>query len=278
EYLNKLAQYLTSGKAYGFDRAYRNNDNILSENVTFINDYYSDKYGYLKPNVIICRHVLGYIQDTIKFLKQFIEIIQEDGILFLEVPDVDWALRNNAIFDFYYEYLFYYTHSSLKKILELAGYEVVVSENQFNGQYLCVVAKILKDKNLNEIKEKCSKFAKNRDILIKRINHRLSSLAENGAVFLWGAGGKGVAFVNMFDPDKRLIQYLVDINSVKKNTFVAKTGHEIISPEEFKMKIKEEGTIIVLNDNYIEEIKLMLIQLGIKNISIISYTDIIGGI
>src|SRR2546425_10047244 len=79
-------------------------------------------------------------------------------------------------------------------------------------------------------------------------------------VAVWGAGAKGVTFVNLVDPDCRQIHCLVDVNPNKQQKYVPGTGHPIIAPA----MIDDAGieAVIVLNPNYVQEISAALVQQG----------------
>ncbi len=72
-------------------------------------------------------------------------------------------------------------------------------------------------------------------------------------IIIWGAGAKGSTFLNLLDPDRKIIKYVIDINPAKQNKFIAHTAHPIYSPDNIKEnKIKR---ILVMNENYKNEIE-----------------------
>ena len=73
---------------------------------------------------------------------------------------------------------------------------------------------------------------------------------------------KGITFVNLLDPHKKWIDYLIDLNPKKHNKFAVGTGHPIINFTEINnQNIK---TVIVMNPNYLDEINLLLKQNSFK--------------
>lgn len=65
-------------------------------------------------------------------------------------------------------------------------------------------------------------------------------------IAIWGAGQKGVDFLNYFDPKQQEIKYVIDQDEKKwgKRT---ETGHEIVSLEQIKNMI---DVILIMNKNY----------------------------
>ena len=85
-------------------------------------------------------------------------------------------------------------------------------------------------------------------------------------MFLWGAGAKCVAFLQLLDPLRKYITKIIDINPKKQGMFIAGSGHEIVAPEYLK-KINEKIYLIVMNENYLEEIKECVSRMGINQVS-----------
>ena len=91
---------------------------------------------------------------------------------------------------------------------------------------------------------------------------KVTDLKNNGKVAIWGAGAKGIAFVNLIDPEKKLIDFIIDMNPKKQHKFLPGTGHPIIDYTEIcEQKIKN---VILMNSNYFEEILLLLDKKQIK--------------
>ena len=84
--------------------------------------------------------------------------------------------------------------------------------------------------------------------------------ASNKRVVAWGAGSKGVTFLNILET-KDQIPYIVDINPRKKGMFVAGSGQEIIDPDslaDFKPDI-----VILMNPIYKDEISVKMVGMGL---------------
>ena len=55
------------------------------------------------------------------------------------------------------------------------------------------------------------------------------------------------------DPHQKFIACVIDINPKKQHRYIAKTAHKIVSPE--LLNKRGRGSILVMNENYYEEIK-----------------------
>ena len=81
-----------------------------------------ERFG--QARVLICRHTLEHVQDPFDLLLAMREVLNEDGILFLEVPDargiID-ALRGHELWD---EHLHSFTSENLSVLLQRAGFRI----------------------------------------------------------------------------------------------------------------------------------------------------------
>ena len=60
---------------------------------------------------------------------------------------------------------------------------------------------------------------------------RVESLADRGRCVVWGAGAKGVAFLNQIDSSAEVVHAIVDLNPRKQGRYVPGTGHAIVAPQ-----------------------------------------------
>lgn len=224
----------------GFDPAYEGK----KENV--IKDYYSNKYKDINADLIILRHTLEHISEPFKFLKEIAEVNNYSGKVFIEVPCFDWIKEKEAFWDIFYEHCNYFTKDSLKSMFNNSE----VGE-LFNGQYIYLLA------DLKEIREYVE--STNIDKFEKLFSHNFKSYLktiQNRKFAIWGAGAKGVTFLNILDKEMKYVEYVVDINPKKQNKYLAKTSHKIIGVEYLKTLIdkKEIDGILIMNENYKFEI------------------------
>ena len=77
---------------------------------------------------------------------------------------------------------------------------------------------------------------------------------------VWGAGSKGVTFLNMLDVRDQ-VQYIVDINPRKQGMYVAGSGQQIVPPD--FLRGYQPDVVIVMNDVYKGEIAQTLSDLGL---------------
>jgi SAM-dependent methyltransferase len=204
----------------------------------------------INADAIILRHVLEHIPDPLHFLKFITESNKNEGLIYIEVPSLDWICANRAWFDIYYEHVNYFRIEDFSRFFG----KIIDRGYLFGGQYLFVVADLasLRDvKSMNPITNRFTLPDKFFDGIIHAVSYMK---AQRGRNIIWGAGSKGVIFAFHTHRLGHTPDYVVDINPVKQGKFLPATGLPIISPEIIN-NITEEDTIFILNLNYSDEIK-----------------------
>jgi len=79
-------------------------------------------------------------------------------------------------------------------------------------------------------------------------------------VALWGAGSKGVAFLNAV-PAAREIAAVVDVNRRKHGLHVPGSGQQVVAPE--RLRDDPPDLVIAMNPLYRDEIAALLRDLGV---------------
>ena len=265
DFLNMLCE-LGDNTGIGFDPSYDEDRFSKNDNARFkvIQDLYSEKYSDQKADIICCRHVLEHINSPRDFLHSVRRTVGENlnTIVFFEVPNVMFTLKDLGIWDLIYEHCAYFSASSLRYIFQSTGFEVLFQEETFGSQFLCIEAKPTEGSNkknqysldnLESISTCVDAFNKSYTNKVKEWQHDLEKMKQEGQkVVVWGGGSKGVTFLNTLKV-KDHIDYIVDINPHKQGMYVAGTGQKIVAPE--FLKGYRPDIIIIMNPVYTEEIQ-----------------------
>ena len=267
---------LGQNRGLGFDPSYDNNRVTIETayHLRVINDYFSERYHHYPADLICCRQVLEHIQDPQSFLQSVRRTIGKrlESIVFFEVPNVLYTLKDMGIWDLIYEHCGYFSKASLNHLFRACEFEVLKLQSGFEGQFLCIDAKpgVTTSVTADPIDEEMEDFHKHTatftDKYRDKINHwetELGRLGQNSRkAVIWGGGSKGVTFLNVLKNSKH-VKYVVDINPHKQGRFVPGTGQPIVSPE-FLIEFQPEN-IIVLNPNYLAEIQYKANQLNLTS-------------
>lgn len=264
-------------QGFGFDPSYIGPETILDGHLVFQKDYYSSKYAHIQADMVICRHVIEHVSDPLTLLDTIKSALSQspDAKVFFETPCVEWILKKNVIWDFFYEHCSYFNKDSLRAAFENSGYTVDKIDHTFGGQYLWLEGTLEKGKknpimSTSEIPELSRQFTKKYLHRLKQYAEYIRGLHHKGNVALWGAGAKGVTLANLIDPECNLITAVIDINPKKQGHYIPGTGHPIIDYHQIpEYQIKN---LILMNPNYLGESKTLLLQSGIE-VNLIELND-----
>ena len=149
-----------------------------------------------------------------------------------------------------------------------AGLHTVEVREAFDGQFLGIVtAKGREDPDHGVAVEPSLRVAVEdfgRRYRAKRdewANWLRKTARQKRRVVAWGAGSKGVTFLNVLGRDA-VVPYIVDLNPRKRGLFVAGSGQEIVGPE--FLKEYRPDAVLVMNAIYAEEIRSILEGLGVE--------------
>lgn len=194
--------------------------------------------------------------------------------VFFETPCVEWILGRRVIWDFFYEHCSLFTAESLGHAFRQSGFAVDRVEHIFGGQYLWLEARVANVDATLPIGVKITQLAEDYAADEKKLRAdwmtRLSDLAANGKVALWGAGAKGATFANLVDPECTLIDCVVDLNPNKQGRFIPGTGHPITSPA--ALQARGVRNAVLMNPNYREENLQLLAQASI-DLNLIDWSE-----
>jgi len=109
----------------GFDASYdRNNCSIEKR--------YLSTHDTIAADMVVLRHVLEDVPQPHSFLAMLSSVFGAAKI-YIEVPNYDWIIDNNAYFDITYEHVKYFSHTSLacffKKIAQHLGVPYIITEH-----------------------------------------------------------------------------------------------------------------------------------------------------
>jgi hypothetical protein len=273
EFLTTLCE-LGGNCGVGFDPAYdsRRNESEAQDRITFIRDFYSERYADYHGDFVCCRMTLEHIRHTADFVSTVRRSlgVQSNTIVFFQVPDVKRILREVAFWDIYYEHCSYFSLGSLARLFRRCGFDVVNLVREYDGQYLMIEARpgngkggafLEQEDDLEDLARDVAHFSENYPHKLDAWRRDLQGIRETGRrAVIWGAGSKGVAFLTTLDIQDE-IEYAVDINPYKHGTYMAGTGQEIVAPE-FLREYRPDA-IIIMNPIYCSEIQQDLARMGV---------------
>lgn len=233
-----------------------------------------DRNEEVGADFLLCQHVLEHIADPADLLTTIRAGLHDprggpDATAYFEVPDAGYMLQRLALWDLIYEHCSYFTAPTLVALFEATGFTVLDHGTSFSDQYLWIEAapsgsasgKVRVDPNpLTPLEEAASTFGQRLRREADDWSERVEKLAADGDVVVWGAGSKGVTFLNLIDTAPR-ITGAVDINPRKTGLRIPGTGHRVVLPAE--LPTDRAVHVVLMNAVYEGEVRATLEELGV---------------
>jgi len=284
DFITMLAE-MGNNRGVGFDPAYvpGRHPSPAADRLTFIADFYGEKYTDYHADFICCKMTLEHIPNVGEFIATIRRSIGDrpDTTIFFQIPNARYVLCDVAFWDIYYEHCSYFTKGSLARLFRQAGFEVRDLWTAYDDQNLMIEARPASAPSPSGRESTAEDHAapgeesaaETVDMVRYFVEHYgakrnqwRAALAEWQAagkrVVLWGGGSKGVAFLTTLGQSIDDIAYAVDINPIKHGTFMAGTGQEIVAPE-FLREYRPD-VVVIMNPVYRAEVTADLSALGLS--------------
>jgi 2-polyprenyl-3-methyl-5-hydroxy-6-metoxy-1,4-benzoquinol methylase len=219
---------------------------------------------------VCCRHVLEHLPEPMDLLRQLRESmgVRADAVVFFEVPNGFFTLDRLGIWDIIHEHVSYFTPSSLVRAFHSAGYSVCSAEPAFDDQHLWLEARVDSHASPSALQNRpldgrYSSFGARFAEKVAEWRERIDGFrSDNREVVIWGAGSKGVMFLNLLQISAGAgIDWVVDINPRKQGHFVPLMGQRIVRPD-FLLKDPPD-LVILMNPEYKREVRSLIDDMGI---------------
>ena len=220
------------------------NENGLKTFQTYPTDL-TELPGGIVFDAFISINFLEHAPDPGAFLRSSVNLLSENGIGMIGVPDFEFELRDNYLFSFMSDHLSYFSSDSLYNTLTLNGFEVL---DIFRNENLNVVTAYFKKRGQCDLSAPMEKY---RDFN-KKISGYMDSILENdGRIALWGASHLAFSVVSASETGNR-ISYIVDSAPFKQGKFSPASGLEIFPPRH--LSEDPVDAVIVMSPEYSAEI------------------------
>ena len=228
--------------AVGFDPAYEGDADYVTR------EYFNSKTANVQHvDAIVMRHTLEHIEAPYNFLLEMKKFLPEDTLIFIEVPRFEWIVEHRAFWDVFHEHCNYFTEDFFNTIFSDKAH----IQSTFYGHYMLVSGRI------GDLVEKIAPrqhpvYSNTVGNLIPHYRRILLKAKRN---LVWGAGAKGVSFVNLVDPEATHIEAVIDINVRKQGNFIPLTGHPCVAPASIDWQsLTDKDHLWIMNGNYSYEI------------------------
>jgi SAM-dependent methyltransferase len=275
EFLRELC-HVGGCRGVGYDAMYAGTQGPDPSGATFHSGFAPRGSDLPAFDVVTSRHWFEHIDDPYDFLRDLRDQAGDRHVRgYLEVPDACYDLAT-AGWEVIYPHVSYFDASSLRRIVERAGWRPDATGTYFNGMFRFIeFSANAPDRSEDAPRDAGLPGAADRDRQLaavagfpgrhfgerERWRATIASLDEAGArPVLWGAGSRGVQFLTFGDPDRRLAA-VVDLNPRKWGRYLPVTAHRVDPPA--TLTELQPRAVIITNPAYRSEIAAQLADLGV---------------
>ena len=225
------------------------------------------KYG--KAKVITLTNTFPHLQNLSDFMKGISNLIDDEGVLFLEAHYLADIYDQVAFDTIYHEHVSYWHLNPIKNMFEEFGFEIKFVERLplHHGQLRILASKsknIKQDDSVNNLiiwenenkigsKEKAIEFANNSLIIKKELNSVVDDLKKAGKrIAGYGAPAKATTLMNFLNLNSSNLDFVADRSSLKQGMIIPGTEIEISSPD--KIDQDNPDYLILFAWNFKDEI------------------------
>jgi ubiquinone/menaquinone biosynthesis C-methylase UbiE len=247
----KEIKKITNCKILGIDPsknicALARKNGVQIENKFFNSDtsqFISLKYG--KADVFYAANVFNHVDDNFDFLDAVSNVLKPEGVLILEVPDLESLIEKVGFDTIYHEHRHYYSAKSINKILNLKSFYIKkIVKIKYMAGSLRVFAHKSGIRNKNIVNKFNNSSINLRDFrifkkkvlaVIIEIKKFVSSSVKKGyAVYGIGAATKGNTLLNCCNFNYKNIKFILENSRHKIGKYTPGSAIKIISEKRIK--------------------------------------------
>ncbi|MFB3894208.1 MAG: class I SAM-dependent methyltransferase [Phycisphaerae bacterium] len=268
-YYLSLLREMGMGQAVGFDPSARGGRGA-APGVRIVPRHFRPSDARKPMDLLCCRQVLEHLPQPGRFLRDLRAAMDghRDTVLFFEVPNACWTLEHKGIWDIIYEHFTYFTPQSLRRLFHRCGFAVVSARPAYGGQFITLTARPGAEHPApgGPADGRHHRLIRSFDATYRRQvrlwRQRLAEFSRaRKRLVLWGAGSKGVTFLNTMNVSPTVAPFVVDVNPRKHGCYVAGAGQRVIAPDALREYRPE--VVILTNPVYRREVAESLRRLGV---------------
>ncbi|MDC1137956.1 class I SAM-dependent methyltransferase [Candidatus Pelagibacter sp.] len=217
-----------------------------------------------KVNIITAANAICHVPDLISLIKGIDFLLDKKGLFIFEEPYLGAMYEKNSYDQIYDEHIFMFSASSIKKVFNKYGFELIdaIPQKTHGGSMRYVVgrvnsfkvsknvSKILrneKNKNIDSIKG-CKIFKKNCEISKKKLLTKLNFFKKRKyKIAGYAATSKSTTILNYCNIGVNYIDYICDTTKEKIGKYSPGMHIPIVSMNYFKKNIPDKIFLFAWN-------------------------------
>ncbi len=246
-----------------------------AEGIETINDFFGERTanrirGKTKASAILATNVFAHINDLDDFMKGVTTLLDDNGMLVIEVPYLVDLLQKMLFDTIYHEHLSYFAVGPLRRLFDRFGMKIIdVKRIDSHGGSIRVyvarssstfepresVTKLLQLENafgLNSLQTYRDFSTKVRVVKRKLVNLLVQIRAERKRIVGYGAPAKGNTLLNYCKIGVDLLEYIVDESPLKCGLYTPGMHLPVLPTKQ--LRLDRPACALLLAWNYAAEI------------------------
>lgn len=273
-------------KVLGVDPAANIAEIASKQGVPTIADFFSRELAHKvltetsSASLIYARNVIPHVKEIHSVISGIEILLSDDGIGVIEFHDAGLLLKEMHYDYIYHEHLFYYTLTSMDKLLKKYGLYVfdISSSPISGGSWVVYFSKKIREKTSSftsalksnaEIEYNKKKYWLNFSKNARKHSEELKKTVldhfqAHGKIVAYGASARSSTLLNYCGISSEHISVVIDKNPLKHGLITAGSDIPIVSYADGLVYVKDSTIILLLAWNFKEEIIQELRQSGYK--------------
>lgn len=256
-------------KVYGTEHNRNLLEHALSLGLNVEEDFVEDGDCILKGapfDAFISFNFLEHQPNPVGMLQGIYENLTDDGVGLITVPSFEYFQEHSSYYEFIRDHIAYYTEDTLKRLVEISGFEVMET-SRFNND---TIEMIVRKRSGNEVVD----YNLQQDSMMEKFATIFKEIGNDAFTYVWGASHQAFTLLSTIDSLAR-VDKIIDSASFKWNKYSPVSHKEIVSPN--ILDAKTPDCIIIMAPGYSDEIYQTIISrnANIKHIYSVMGEDII---
>jgi hypothetical protein len=226
-----------------------------------------------KLDALICRHVLEHLFSPLGFMMDLRTTLgTRSPLLCFEVPNMATTLQKLRFAEIIYEHFTYWTSITLGTLFIRSGFAPLRVSTGSDDQFLSIEARpsgrstaaqeLPTAAELAQNTACCSRFGAQYASQVFEWQKIVSDLGHRGRVaVVWGAGARGITFLNLAMAKRRVLAGIVDVNPRKWGKYAPGCGLPVIAPAQ--LPSLRPDIVLLANEIYEREVREMVMSYGL---------------
>jgi len=238
---------------------------VKTHNVLFgVDSVETIRKSFGSVDAVVANNVFNHANDPMDFTSAVSEILNEDGLFVFELPYWLCTVRDYKFDQIYHEHVTYFTVKYAYNLLEKQGLEIFkIQVVDYHGGSLRVFSRKKENVEMNQqvynmISEEQSAglfdeqtYVDFMEQLKSNRNNTMSKLYqirnENIPIIGIGAAAKANTFLNFYNIDNTILDYVTDASEYKKGKYTPLTRIPIVGDEIFAKYDKVYALVLSWN-------------------------------